>query len=241
MRDSDAVGRAGHAIGDTGHYLGQLGQDLWENVRGLGSKLGSGAGHLGENVADRSRGAAASVGSYFGYEKEEEERNTIGYAMGALATAGLGAAAMYFLDPQRGRARRAVAGDKVGKIVNDTGRAFREAGQMCRDVTNRTRGTAHELQRNVVQGGPVGPEQLLQRVRSEMGHVVSHANQIQVMTDAEGNVTLEGRVLASELDALLTTVKRVSGVSVVTNRLDVLDRADQMGGSPSTGSAIPQM
>ena len=74
-----------------------------------------------------------------------------------------------------------------------------------------------------------------------MGHVVARADQIQVMTDADGNVELTGRVVASELDALLTTVRRVNGVRQITNRLVVLDREDQMTGGTLSGSAIPQM
>ena len=108
-------------------------------------------------------------------------------------------------------------------------------------MLNRTRGTAHELRQSVASGGPVSAEQLLQRVRSEMGHIVSHADQVQVMTDAQGNVELTGRVLASELDGLLTTVRRVNGVGLITNRLVVLDREDQLTGGAQAGAAIPQM
>ena len=42
-----------------------------------------------------------------------------------------GAGAMYFLDPDRGRGRRAWAGQKVNKILNDTSRAFSQAGKCC--------------------------------------------------------------------------------------------------------------
>ena len=53
-------------------------------------------------------------------------------------------------------------------------------------------------------------------------------------------VELTGRVLASELDALLTAVRRVNGVSQITNRLIVLNREDQITGT-QTDVAIPQM
>lgn len=238
---SNTVRGAGRSLNNAGGYLGELGTDLWERARGLGHRFASGAGDVGERVSARSRDTAASVGSWLGREKEEEEHHTVAYALGAVATMALGAGAMYFLDPDQGRRRRALAGDKVTKIVNETGRAFNNAGKMCQDMMNRTRGTAIELQRTVMPEGPVTAEQLLQRVRSQMGHVVSNAAAIQVMTDAEGHVELTGQVLASELDKLLSTVRGVPGVNRMTNRLEVKDRADQISASSGQGSAIPQM
>jgi gas vesicle protein len=246
---SNTVRGAEHAAHDAGSYLTSLGHDLLGRARSLGERLSGGVTGMGQSVAGRShdaadyaRGAASSaresVGSWFSRE-EEKESHLFAHTVGTAAVVALGAGAMYFLDPERGRARRAWAGQKVGSIVNDTGRAFHRAGLSCSHMMNRTRGTAHELRQSVVSAGPVSAEQLLQRVRSEMGHVVSQAHQIQVMTDANGQVELTGRVLASELDALLTAVRRVAGVSQVTNRLEVLDRADQMPAG-STG-AVPQM
>jgi osmotically-inducible protein OsmY len=69
----------------------------------------------------------------------------------------------------------------------------------------------------------VSAERLLQRVRSEMGHVVSHPSAIQVLADGNGVVTLSGSVLASEVDPLLSTVNRIPGVTQLINRLDVQD------------------
>ena len=48
------------------------------------------------------------------------------------------------------------------------------------------------------------------------------------MRSQEGGVarTLGGRVLASEVDALLTTINKVPGVNQVINRLDVQDTVE---------------
>jgi gas vesicle protein len=248
---SDTVRGARGYAGDAGSHLSSLGSDLLDRVRGLGQRFAGGASNLAEgfsdrssDVADRARGgvssARRSLASWVGGE-EEKESHLFAHTVGTAAIVAAGAGAMYFLDPERGRGRRAWAGQKLNRIVNDTGRAFHQAGQCCADMMNRTRGTAHELRQSVASGGPVSSEQLLQRVRSEMGHVVSHANQVQVMADAEGNVELTGRVLASELDTLLTTVRRVNGVNQITNRLVVLDREDQITGGAPSGAAIPQM
>jgi len=240
---SDTVRGARDYASDAGNHLTSLGSDLLERVRGLGQRFAGGASDAASDASDRARegvwSARRSLGSWV--SGEEKESHLFAHTVGTAGVVALGAGAMYFLDPERGRARRAWAGQKVNKILNDTSRAFHQAGQSCADMMNRTRGTAHDLRQSVASGGPVSAKQLLQRVRSEMGHVVSHADQIQVMADAEGNVELTGRVLASELDTLLTIVRRVNGVRQITNRLIVLDREDQLTGTGRAGTAVPQM
>jgi osmotically-inducible protein OsmY len=77
----------------------------------------------------------------------------------------------------------------------------------------------------------------MQRIRSQMGHVVSNAGAISVMVNNDGNVTLTGRVLGSELDALLTTIQRVPGVGEIINRLDVQDTAEAVSGGDAGTTA----
>jgi VWFA-related protein len=146
-------------------------------------------------------------------------------------------------DPERGRARRARVVDQATSICTRTGRTARQIGK---DLRNRTSGYAHEARSWAsLRGEAVSAEQLLQRVRSEMGHVVSHAGAIQVMTDNHGRVTLHGRVLASEADRLLATVKGVTGVSEVINLLSVKETEQQMheqdtGGGVGAGGTFGQ-
>lgn len=63
--------------------------------------------------------------------------------MKTLLWLGLGAAAMYYLDPQQGRRRRALAGDQVTKAR----RLLREraAGRLGH-LGNRARGAAHDIE-----------------------------------------------------------------------------------------------
>jgi osmotically-inducible protein OsmY len=63
-------------------------------------------------------------------------------------------------------------------------------------------------------------DQLVARVRSELGHRVEHARGIEVVAE-QGRVTLRGPVLSSELDEVLATTLKVRGVEAVENRLDV--------------------
>jgi hypothetical protein len=73
--------------------------------------------------------------------------------------------------------------------------------------------------RGRVTGDDVDDATLIERVRARLGRVCSHPRAITVDA-AEGNVTLRGPVLSSELDNLLATVAAVRGVRSVSNELD---------------------
>lgn len=131
-----------------------------------------------------------------------------------LGGLGLGAALMYVLDPERGRRRRALVKDKAVKVTNKTGDAL---GAKSRDWKNRAAGVAAEvksLARKEVVSDPV----LEERVRAEIGRVVSTPGAIEV-TSTAGVVTLSGHALASEVDDLISGVRSVRGVEDVVNGL----------------------
>ena len=77
----------------------------------------------------------------------------------------------------------------------------------------------------------------MQRVRSEMGHVVTNASAISVMANNDGDITLTGRVLSSELDALLSTINKVPGVNQIINRLDAQDTPEAVAGGDAGTTA----
>jgi hypothetical protein len=58
--------------------------------------------------------------------------------------AALGAAVMYFLDPQGGRRRRSLVRDKAVSYANQAGEY---AEKTARDLGNRATGLAHEARR----------------------------------------------------------------------------------------------
>jgi osmotically-inducible protein OsmY len=243
------LGIAGGATA-LGHGVAERYEDVRDSrrVRHFGDHVSD----LGHRAAERFRraglqarkGASAAAAAPSQWFRREEESHAGAYAATGLGTLVLGAGLMYMLDPQRGRGRRALAMDKARSIVNRTGRTFRQVGQ---DLRNRTRGYAHEARGMVGAEDAVSAERLLQRVRAEMGHVVSHAGMIQVMTDNHGRVTLHGKVLAPEVDPLVACVKGVGGVTEVINLLAVKNTDQEMHeqeagfGTPQGASRIPQL
>ena len=139
--------------------------------------------------------------------------------------AGVGAGLMYLCDPQMGRCRRAVTRDKVvslGHRIDDA------VNVTSRDLTNRAVGLWAEM-RSSITGNGVSDEVLAERVRAQLGGLVSHPSALDVRA-AQGRVTLSGPVLRHEVDRLLKGVGSVRGVHTVENRLDMHDEPGNVPG-----------
>lgn len=132
-----------------------------------------------------------------------------------LTSALSGAIAMYFLDPQAGRRRRARTRDKMDRAA----RRLRDAWDVTlRDTRHRARGLAAEARRRL-RREPVSDEVLLGRVRAALGRVVSHPHAVHAAVEA-GSVTLEGPILEHEVAPLMHAVKAVPGVRAVRSQLE---------------------
>ncbi len=80
---------------------------------------------------------------------------------------------------------------------------------------------------------------LIERVRSEMGHVIRYPHKVTVMAEA-GVIHLSGVVLVDEKEALLRSISRVPGVLGVRDSLEernFLDVALDSTAAPATVSA----
>lgn len=131
-----------------------------------------------------------------------------------LSTAGLGAGLMYLLDPNRGRRRRAQLRNRMTAAVHQLQDA---ADTTWRDVRHRAYGTVAEA-RSLVRRDQPADEVLCERVRAKLGRYVSHPSSIHVSAD-QGRVTLDGLILAEEVDDLLAAVYGIKGVVGIDNRL----------------------
>ena len=126
-----------------------------------------------------------------------------------LSGAALGASAMYLLDPRTGARRRALIRDQVVRATHKTGDALDALG---RDAANRARGLAAET-RSRLRCRVVDARKLQERVRAELGRVVSHPRAIDVYVSADGCVCLTGPVLMEEADPAISAIQSVRGVS----------------------------
>lgn len=134
--------------------------------------------------------------------------------------AGLGAAVMYLFDPEAGKGRRSVLRQRALRGWRSAGRAL---GVVSRIATNRSRGLLARTG-SLLRARAVSDPVLAERVRSQIGHVVMHADAIDVSV-ASGRVTLSGRVLHDEVHRLLQRVEHVPGVVAVENQLEAYDPA----------------
>lgn len=133
-----------------------------------------------------------------------------------LVSAAMGAAAMYYFDPSRGRYRRALVRDQ---LVHTSHKTKRGIGVVGRDLRNRTIGTTAVV-RSMFDAKPTDDVVLEDRVRAALGRVVTHPASIEVESH-DGIVTLKGPILAEEVPQLIACVRGVRGVRDVVDRLDV--------------------
>jgi hypothetical protein len=137
-------------------------------------------------------------------------------ALSLLGGAGFGAGLMYFLDPDRGRRRRALMRDKGVRWSRKT-REF--AGSASRDVRNRAQGMGVAVKSWVQPDPPVPDHVLAERIRSKIGMFSRHPSAIDVHV-TDGVVTISGPVLEDEVDSICHAITRIPGVKEFFNRLD---------------------
>jgi hypothetical protein len=132
-----------------------------------------------------------------------------------IVAAALGAAAMFVFDPDKGRRRRALGRDKVGRYV---GRARSFATAAARDANHRLQGVRARMHRRFASAPGADDLMLIERARAAMGRVVSHPHAVQIGAK-DGRLVLSGPVLAAEAPFLLAAMHLVPGVKDVEDHL----------------------
>ncbi len=126
----------------------------------------------------------------------------------------IGASLMYFLDPVRGRKRRA----RIQEAVTHAERVERELfGRAVRDAQHRV----HGLTERVIHppSSDVDDVVIAERVRARLGRAVSHPRALEVVVH-DGRAILRGPILEREAASALACARRVSGVREVIDRLE---------------------
>ena len=133
----------------------------------------------------------------------------------------IGATVMYVFDEHRGARRRAYARDRVIHAGHVIGRGL---SKRSRDLMNRAVGSVAELRSSIRdRASRVSDDQLVDRVRSQLGHVVSHSGLLQVKAN-NGCVVVSGPVLENEVEKIRERLAKTRGVREC--RLEVKPHAD---------------
>jgi hypothetical protein len=139
----------------------------------------------------------------------------------------LGAGILYLMDPDRGERRRALVRDKFVRFGND---ARWYANKQMRNANNHVRGTVAEYySRWRDSRGEVSDEVLEERVRAQIGHVVSHPGSLDVVATG-GHVTIAGPVLRGESEKLRERLDVTRGVRDYDLRVEEHDSAENVPG-----------
>jgi osmotically-inducible protein OsmY len=136
-------------------------------------------------------------------------------ALAVLAGIGIGATLMYFLDPQRGNARRTQAIDQTGGMLRSTRRDLEIAR---RELRNRARGAAAEL-RGRLRDEYLDDERIEERVRAQAGHRIDSSMRGVEVEAVGGTVILRGQVAPADHQDLVEAAREVRGVHEVRDEL----------------------
>jgi uncharacterized membrane protein len=139
---------------------------------------------------------------------------------------GLGAGAMYWLDPATGRRRRARLGQQAMHGAREVSGG---ASRAARDLTHRGEGALHWAS-TIWRPRAAPDEVVVERVRARLGRVIAHPAGVEVSSH-EGVVQLRGAIRRAELKRVLGAVGGVRGVRRVENALELRDD-DRRGGAP---------
>ena len=153
-------------------------------------------------------------------EAEAQRVRRRGGAIGTLLVAGVagatGAAAAYLLDPERGRARRALARDRLGAVAR---RGMREAERAGRTASARAQGLSRKVAHLRAEGVPIlDGASLAEKVSTEIFRDSSiPKGQINLNVE-RGVVVLRGQLESEEQIAEVESrARRVAGVWDVQN------------------------
>ena len=138
--------------------------------------------------------------------------------------AAVGAGVMFLLDPIGGGRRRALIRDQMVRATHKTGDGLDALG---RDAYNRARGIVSETWGSLRSDEATG-RRLEERVRAELGRVVSHPRAIDVQATDDGCVCLGGPILAEEADRALSAIQSVRGVCAVEDQLERHDTPENI-------------
>jgi osmotically-inducible protein OsmY len=122
---------------------------------------------------------------------------------------------MFLWDPDRGKGRRTTWSERAQSRCRGASEAV---AAHSRDLSNRARGAMSDVKASTEVETPPTDEVLTDRVRSRLGHLVTHAHSLDVAVD-DGIVTISGPVASGVEPPLVDEISRVPGVRDVETDL----------------------
>ncbi|HEX6924234.1 MAG TPA: BON domain-containing protein [Longimicrobiaceae bacterium] len=135
------------------------------------------------------------------------------FVLGMMVGAGL----MYYLDPDRGRRRRALLRDRLIHRAHEAEDLGEAAASSARHLRNRARGIMAET-RSRFHDARVEDAVLEGRLRAELGRLVHPVGDIRAEV-MDGVVRLTGTVNPEDEERIVTGLRKVPGVKSLHNQL----------------------
>lgn len=140
----------------------------------------------------------------------------------------IGATIMYAFDEHRGAKRRAFVRDKLVHAGHLLGHTINKHG---RDLLNRAGGQLAELRSSLRdRSSDISDDQLVSRVRAQLGHVLTHAGLLEILAE-DGLVTIRGPVLHREVEKIRDRMRKIRGVTQYTLEVDPHESLDHVWGA----------
>jgi hypothetical protein len=154
-------------------------------------------------------------------------RERIDHTLTLVSGMVIGATIMYAFDEHRGAKRRAMVRDKLVHAGHLLGHAIKKHG---RDLLNRAGGQLAELRSTVRdRTGSISDDQLVSRVRAQLGHVLTHAGLLEILAE-DGMVTVRGPVLHREVEKIRDRMNKIRGVKRYTLEVDPHETLEHVWG-----------
>jgi hypothetical protein len=136
----------------------------------------------------------------------------------ACLIAGLGAGSIlaYYMDEERGVARRHILADQLCSLGCHSSKAI---NKISTDLCGRAKGTLAGLRSSLRTETDLTDERLTQRVRSQIGRATSHPKSLEI-TARDGVVSVWGLILSHEAEGVLSCIRNVRGVKGVNDELE---------------------
>jgi len=132
---------------------------------------------------------------------------------GIVAAFAVGAAAMYYLDPQTGRRRRAQVRERGAAVGHDAQRLLR--GQ--RRVNDCGREVLVQA-RAMFARGSIADDRLLERIHVCLRRLIEDPKRVNVDV-LQGYVILRGHASIEEIEEINASVAALNGVQEIDNRI----------------------